>query len=164
MIFTSVEAFRYIIFVCKVFLANSSVWWNNRCIADLLCQHKNYQHSGLCSSKRDSKTCITRKSRVRMDWKFGNKLILSIPTERCHKSSMLKQNGHLMMQDMTVCLKFTNQVNIHIRQYKNDSFQAAVLIYSKRRRIFISLLFNTSALFFQNHQYIPLISLWLGPI
>ncbi len=29
-IFTSEEAFRYIMFVCKIFLANSFVWRNNR--------------------------------------------------------------------------------------------------------------------------------------
>ncbi len=41
-IFTSVEAFRYIIYVCKIFLANSFVWLNNRRIGYLLCRHEKY--------------------------------------------------------------------------------------------------------------------------
>ncbi len=43
-----------------------------------------------------NKTCITLKRNLRIDWKFGNKLISSISTELSHKSSMLgSQNGRL---------------------------------------------------------------------
>ena len=42
------------------------------------------------------KTCITHKQNLRIDWKFGNKLILSVSTELCHKNVMLgSQNGPL---------------------------------------------------------------------
>ena len=41
-IFTSVEAYRYIKYVCKIFLANSFVWRNNRRIGYLLCRHEKY--------------------------------------------------------------------------------------------------------------------------
>ena len=43
---------------------------------------------------RYSKTCITHKPNLRMDRKFGNKLILPISTDLCHKNNMLGlQNG-----------------------------------------------------------------------
>ncbi len=42
-IFTSVEAFKYIMFVCKIFLANSFVWQNNHQIVDYV-NMKNTQH------------------------------------------------------------------------------------------------------------------------
>ncbi len=41
-IFTSVEAYRYIMYVCKTFLANSFVRRNNRRIGYLLCRHEKY--------------------------------------------------------------------------------------------------------------------------
>ncbi len=92
-IFTSAEVFRYIMFVCKIFLANSFAWQSNRSIVYLLCLHNNYQHSGLCNSMI---TCITHKCNLGIDWKFGNMLILSISTELCHKNNMLgSQNGPL---------------------------------------------------------------------
>ena len=43
-----------------------------------------------------SNTCKTSKHNLRIDWKIGNKLILSISAELCHKISMLRsQNGPL---------------------------------------------------------------------
>ena len=37
---------------------------------------------------------ITHKRKLRMDWKFGSKHILSVSTELCHKNSILgSQNG-----------------------------------------------------------------------
>ena len=43
-----------------------------------------------------NKTCITLKSNLRIDWKFGHWLILSISTEQCHKNSISKsRNGPL---------------------------------------------------------------------
>ena len=43
-----------------------------------------------------NKTCITRKRNLRIDWKFGHKLILSISTEKSHKNNISKsQNGRL---------------------------------------------------------------------
>ena len=33
-----------------------------------------------------SKTCITLESNLKIDWKFGNELILSISSEQCHKN------------------------------------------------------------------------------
>ncbi len=43
-----------------------------------------------------SKTCITLKRNPRFDWKFGNKLILCISTDQCHKNNISKsQNGPL---------------------------------------------------------------------
>ena len=45
---------------------------------------------------RYSKTCITHKRNLRVDGKFGNKIILSTSTELCHKNIMLGlQNGPL---------------------------------------------------------------------
>ncbi len=34
----------------------------------------------------NSKICIALKNSLRIDWKFGNKLILSISTELCDKN------------------------------------------------------------------------------
>ncbi len=64
-IFTSAEAFRYMMLLCKIFLANSFVWWNNRqnCLFFM-------------STLRYSKTCIAHKRNFRIDWKFGNELII----------------------------------------------------------------------------------------
>ena len=43
-----------------------------------------------------NKMCITLKRNLRIDWKFGQKLILSISTEQCHKNNILRsQNGPL---------------------------------------------------------------------
>ena len=39
--FTSLEAFRYMICMCKIFLANSFVWWNDQQIGDLYVNMKN---------------------------------------------------------------------------------------------------------------------------
>ena len=45
---------------------------------------------------RYSKTCVTHKLNLRIDCKFGNKLVLSIPSKLCHKNIMLGlQNGPL---------------------------------------------------------------------
>ena len=47
----------------------------------------------------NSKTCIiTHELNVRMDWKFGNKQILIISTELCHKIiyQLGSQNGPLI--------------------------------------------------------------------
>ena len=41
--FTSSEAFRYIRYVCRIFLANSFVWGNNSRIGYLLCWHEKYR-------------------------------------------------------------------------------------------------------------------------
>ena len=55
---------------------------------------------------RYSKTCITLKRKLRFDWKFGNKLILSISTELCHKSIMIElQNGSSNNKSQKVGLK-----------------------------------------------------------
>ncbi len=48
---------------------------------------KNKQHSGLCNK---CKTCISLKLNLRIDWKFGHKLILTVSTEQCHKNSISK--------------------------------------------------------------------------
>ncbi len=43
-----------------------------------------------------SKTCITLKCNLQIDWKFGNKLILSISSEQCHKNIISEsRNGPL---------------------------------------------------------------------
>ncbi len=44
---------------------------------------------------RYSKTCVTQKLNLGIDWKCGNKLILSISTELCHKNMLGLQNGPL---------------------------------------------------------------------
>ena len=45
-----------------------------------------------------SKTSITLKRNLRIDWKFGNKLILSISSEQCHKNTISEsRNGPLMV-------------------------------------------------------------------
>ena len=41
-IFTSVEAFRYIMYLCKILLTKSYVWGNNRWIGYLLCRYEKY--------------------------------------------------------------------------------------------------------------------------
>ena len=41
------------------------------------------------------KSCITHKLNIKIDWNFGNKLILYISTELCPKISMLGSNGPL---------------------------------------------------------------------
>ena len=44
-----------------------------------------------------SKTCMTLKRNLRIDWKFGTKLILSTSTEQCHKNNISEsQNGPLI--------------------------------------------------------------------
>ena len=39
------------------------------------------------ATARNSKTSRTQKSNLRIDWKFGNKLLSSISTELCHKKN-----------------------------------------------------------------------------
>ncbi len=47
-----------------------------------------------CSTEWSSKTCSTQKHNLRIDWKFGNELILPTSTKPCHKISILgSQNG-----------------------------------------------------------------------
>ena len=44
-----------------------------------------------------NKTCITHKRNITIDWKFGNKLILSLLFTEGYKNIMLGlQNGPLM--------------------------------------------------------------------
>ena len=44
-----------------------------------------------------NKMCLNPKRNLRIEWKFGHSLILSISTEQCHKHSISKsQNGPLM--------------------------------------------------------------------
>ena len=45
---------------------------------------------------QNNKTCITLKRNLRIDWKFGHQLILSISTEERYKNSISKsRNGPL---------------------------------------------------------------------
>ena len=91
--FTSAEAFRYIMFVCKTFLANSfkkpvklSTYNVDIIITNIVAY--------IYATVRYSKTCITHECNLRIDRKLGNKLILSKSTYVCHKSNMLGlQNG-----------------------------------------------------------------------
>ena len=54
-----------------------------------------------------NKTGITLKPNLRIDWKFGHKLTLSIFTEQCHKNSISKsQNGPLIVTNYG----FTNHI------------------------------------------------------
>ncbi len=81
--------------MCKIFLANSFVWGNHHWIV-YLCQHEKYTTLWPMQQVQYSKTCITFKYNLRIDWKFGNKLILSISTEQCYKNDFSEsQNGPL---------------------------------------------------------------------
>ena len=94
-IFTSAEAFK-VHNVCVIKIVISFLWrnWWSNC---LLCRHNNYQHSGLYVTVWYSKTCITHKRNLRIDWNFGNMLLLSASTDSCHKNNMLGlQNRPLM--------------------------------------------------------------------
>ena len=56
----------------------------------LLSRHNNYR-SMQHATVRDSKThiiCLTHKLNLRIDWEFGNKLILSISTELCQNCTL----------------------------------------------------------------------------
>ncbi len=90
-IFVLVEAFRYIMFVQKIFLANLIIVWQN--ITEFVyfsCRHGNSNvHIVAYATVWCSKTCIAHKRNLRINWKFGNKLISSISTEQCHKNSTL---------------------------------------------------------------------------
>ena len=94
-IFTSVQAFTYIKFVYKIFLTNSFVWQNNH---EIICYVNIINTCRVAYvSVQYSKTCITHKHNLRIDLKFGNKFILTMSTDLCHKISMLgSQNGPLM--------------------------------------------------------------------
>ena len=94
--FTPVDAFyRYIMYVYKIFLkihlfgkiiAKLSIYYVDIILPSIV------QYATLWFSK----TCITHKRNLRIDWTFGNKLIFSISTDLCHKISMLgSQNGPL---------------------------------------------------------------------
>ena len=92
--------------MCKIFLANSFVWGNNRRISYLLCRHEKYKYSGLCNECNTVKKCITLKRNLQIDWKFGHNLILSISTEQCHKNNISKsRNGPLN------CFKFEHKMS-----------------------------------------------------
>ncbi len=104
-IFTSAEASRYIIFMCKIFLANLFLWRNNR--PNCLFTYVDIEitttvaYVGAYAALRYNKTCITHKWNLRIDWKFENKLILSISTELRHKNIMLGlQNRSLSIAEI----------------------------------------------------------------
>ena len=71
-IFTSVQAFRYIMCVCKFFLSKYLFFlvkwsrWNCRYYVDII----NYIYSDLSDS---TILCITHKCNFGIDWKFVNK-------------------------------------------------------------------------------------------
>ncbi len=95
-IFVPVEAFRYILFVLKIFLANLLVWRSNRRICVFFMSTWKFQHIVANATVWYSKTRITHKHNLRINWKFGNKLISSISIDLCYKNSMLgSQNGPL---------------------------------------------------------------------
>ncbi len=95
-IFIPVEASRYIIFVLKIFLANILDWRNYQRICVFSMSTWKFQHIEAHVTVWYSKTCITHKRNLGIDWKFGNKFIPSICTELCHKNSVLgSQNGPL---------------------------------------------------------------------
>ncbi len=96
-IFIPVEAFRYILFVLKIFLANLLAWRSNRRICVFFMSTWKLQHIVAYATGWYSKTCITHKRNLRIDWKFGNKLFSSISIDVCYKNSMLwSQNGPLI--------------------------------------------------------------------
>ncbi len=68
-IFTSVEALWYIWFVCKIIVANCQNCWF---IVPTL-------YIPAYETVWYSKTYITHKRNLRINWKYGNKLILSVP-------------------------------------------------------------------------------------
>ena len=78
--FTSAEAFTSIMFVCKIFLAKSFLWRNDR--SNCLFIMSTYLITNIVVYATVdlwySKTCITHKRNLRNNWKFGYKLILSI--------------------------------------------------------------------------------------
>ena len=52
-----------------------------------------------------SKTWITFKRNLRIDWKFGSKLSVSISTEQCHKNNISEsQNGPLRVLPLEILL------------------------------------------------------------
>ena len=59
-VLTSAEAYRYVIFMWKIFFLQIHLPGKiiGR-IVYLLCRHRNYHHSGLYATLRHSKTCIT---------------------------------------------------------------------------------------------------------
>ena len=81
----------HIMFVCKIFLANSfsaelSIYYVDIEITTIIAY----------ATLQYTKTCMTHKRNLRIDCKFRNKLILSISTELCHKNVMLGlQHGPL---------------------------------------------------------------------
>ncbi len=84
-------------FVLKTFLAYLLVWWNNHQICVFFMSTWKFQHVVAYATVWYSKTCINHKRNLRIDWKFGNKLILSVSIELCHRNSMLgSQNGLLI--------------------------------------------------------------------
>ena len=96
-IFIPVEAFKYILFVLKLFLANSLVWRSNRRICVFFMSTWKFQRI-VAYATGTSKTYITHKRNLGIDWKFGNKLISSISIDLCYKNSMLgSQNGPLRL-------------------------------------------------------------------
>ena len=79
-----------------IFLANSFVCQNGR--PNCLFYYIHIEITTIVGypTLRCSKTCKAHKRNLRIDLKFGNRLILSISTELRHKNIMLgSQNGPL---------------------------------------------------------------------
>ncbi len=86
------EAFRCV----QSISGNSFVWPNSRPNCLFYYVEIEITTSVDYATLRYSKTFITHKRILWIDWKFGNKLILSICNDLSHRSSMLgSRNGHL---------------------------------------------------------------------
>ncbi len=82
-----------------------------------------------------SKTCITHKRKLRIDWKFGNKLILSISTELSLKVSITRNScapcEHTIVSLINLSAShkiWAKYVNVNSHQLNFDCYLCATKI------------------------------------